>query len=392
MLLSAVSFTVFAETYSGTCGEGLTWTLDENGTLVISGKGEMENFWTAPWYDQRRSVNEVIINEGVTSIGEFAFQYCLPLKKISIPSTVTSINFGAFKGCELLETITLAKNSVFEMKNDCLINTKEKKLVVGTSKAVIPTDGSVTIIDDYAFNFRYFLKEVFIPKSVTHIGYSAFESCGSLKSVVFEESESSSEITINNYAFQSCSKLKSIKLPKNIKSFGEFVFDTSDFTIIGYANSTAEKYAKEYNIEFLNLDALPDSDSNLYMDNKSSTMPNVEENTPWESIISNLESHNVTADITDKNGNSLSSGDIVGTGCIVKTILGEYTIVVKGDVDGSGEVNATDYLHVKRALLKATTLTGAYFTAADTDESGDISSTDYVLIKGYFLGNVDLFA
>ncbi len=390
-VLSTLSVYVFAEDLSGSCGEKLTWTFDSEGTLTIDGTGEMENFWTPPWYDQRRSVKKVIINEGVTSIGEFAFVYCLSLKEVSIPSTVKTINFGAFKGCELLETITLAKNPVFEMKNGCLINPKEKKLVVGTTKGVIPTDGSVTIIGDYAFQYRYFIKEIYIPESVTRIGYGAFECCGALENVVFEESEKVVEITIDDYAFNLCSKLKSIKLPKNVKSIGYYAFNTSDFTIIGYSNSTAEKYAVENNISFLNLDTLPKETDTTYLDESSFTMPNVKPDTTAKDVISSLEKCTVLATIADKDGNSLADDDRVGTGCVVETILGDYTIVINGDLDGSGTITTTDYFQVKSSLVGNTTLEGAFLYAADTDRNGTVNSVDYIQIKSYLVGNIDLF-
>lgn len=387
-VLSTLSVYVFAEDLSGSCGEKLTWTLDSEGTLTIKGTGEMENFWTAPWYDQRRKINKVRINEGVTSIGEYAFEYCLPLKEVSIPSTVKTINFGAFKGCEILETITLAKNPVFEMKNGCLINVKEKKIVAGTTKSVIPTDGSVAIIDDYAFSFRYFIKEFFIPKSVTHIGTFAFEYCGALTSVVFEES---SEVTLGNYAFLGCSKLKSIKLPKNVKSLGYDVFNTSDFTIIGYSDSVAEKYATENNVNFLNLDKLPKKTDEAYLDESSFTLPNVKPDTTAKDVLSSLEKCSVLATITDKDGDSLADADRVGTGCIVETILGSFTVVINGDVDGSGTITTTDYFQVKSSLIGDKTLEGASLFAADTDGNKTVNTIDYIQIKSYLVGNIDLF-
>ena len=93
---------------SGKCGENLTYYYDESTkTLTISGSGEMANYnnpnyssknWT-PWKSYQAYITSVIINDGVTSIGEHAFSYCGSLTSINIPNGVTSIGGGAFTGC-----------------------------------------------------------------------------------------------------------------------------------------------------------------------------------------------------------------------------------------------------------------------------------------------------
>lgn len=99
---------------SGTCGDNLTWTLDDNGTLTISGTGEMTNYNTtsssgntgyAPWTGNRSSINNVIIRDGVTSIGNNAFLYCSNLKSISIPVSLKNVNRMAFRGCSSLSDV-----------------------------------------------------------------------------------------------------------------------------------------------------------------------------------------------------------------------------------------------------------------------------------------------
>ena len=102
MLLSALLWggaaTAQAETYSGECGaEGnnLTWTLNtQTGVLEISGTGAMKNYYNnyddrAPWYNYRTSITSVTIGNEVTTIGNYAFEYCYELKSITIPNSVT---------------------------------------------------------------------------------------------------------------------------------------------------------------------------------------------------------------------------------------------------------------------------------------------------------------
>ncbi|MBQ4154111.1 MAG: leucine-rich repeat protein [Clostridia bacterium] len=128
MLLSMLPINAFAQTSegevitSGSCGDNLSWTLDENGLLVISGTGDMANwnFWdvSAPWLNYSEQISKVIIEEGVTSIGQNAFcsedsyfdyndHFYSALTEIDIPNTVTTIHTNGISGLDVLETITL---------------------------------------------------------------------------------------------------------------------------------------------------------------------------------------------------------------------------------------------------------------------------------------------
>ena len=97
---------------SGTCGakgSNLTWTLDSEGVLTISGSGDMRGYdpsvFGAPW-DGRR-IKSAVIAEGVTSIGDSAFSYCTSLTSVTIPDSVTSIGEQAFYDCTSLTSVTI---------------------------------------------------------------------------------------------------------------------------------------------------------------------------------------------------------------------------------------------------------------------------------------------
>ena len=99
---------------SGTCGaEGdgsnLTWTLDREGVLTISGSGDMYDYGLsdAPWYGIRSRVKSAVIADGVTSIGYKAFDDCTSLTSVTIPDSVTSIGDSAFSGCTSLTSVTI---------------------------------------------------------------------------------------------------------------------------------------------------------------------------------------------------------------------------------------------------------------------------------------------
>ena len=149
---------------SGTCGaEGdgsnLTWTLDREGVLTISGSGDMYDYGLsdAPWYGIRSRVKSAVIADGVTSIGGWAFYECTSLTSVTIPDSVTSIGNGAFKGCTSLTSVTIP--------------------------------GSVTRIGVGAFASCTSLTSVTIPDSVTRIGKQAFDYCTSLTDVYYAGSE-----------------------------------------------------------------------------------------------------------------------------------------------------------------------------------------------------------
>ena len=134
---------------SGTCGaEGdgsnLTWTLDSEGVLTISGSGDMHGYdhLGAPWYGIRSPVKSAVIADGVTSIGDSAFFDCTSLTSVTIPDSVTSIGEYAFYNCTSL------------------------------TRETIPY--SVTSIGEYTFYNCTSLTSVAIPDSVTSIGEYAF--------------------------------------------------------------------------------------------------------------------------------------------------------------------------------------------------------------------------
>ena len=102
-----------AATYSGSCGDNLTWTLDtDTGVLEIEGTGKMTNYISGDpgWYQYRDNITSVSLSSGVTSIGQSAFSGCRCLTSIEIPDSVTSIGDYAFVGCTNLTYVTIGNN------------------------------------------------------------------------------------------------------------------------------------------------------------------------------------------------------------------------------------------------------------------------------------------
>ncbi len=177
-------------------------------------------------FDYCYSLASITIPSGVTSIGSSAFYCCSSLTSIEIPSSVShmgdswsSLGQSVFQYCSSLESITVAEgNTVFHSDGNCLIETATKKLITGCKNSVIPTDGSVTSIGDYAF-CDCDLISIAIPDSVTSIGSSAFSGCSSLASVTF--GENSQLTSIGSSAFYRCSSLTSIEIPSSVSHMGD---------------------------------------------------------------------------------------------------------------------------------------------------------------------------
>ena len=177
MMLALLPTAAFAENSivgSGNCGaegDNVTWQLDSDGTLTIAGSGKMKdyNVWNhdQPWYSQMDSIKHIVIENGVTNIGNDAFIYS-NVKDAVIPDSVTSIGSFAFAGSGIT---------------------------------------SITI-----------------PASVTTIGMDAFYMCAELESADMSNATALKEIKA--YAFVHCSALKEVELPQNgiLETIGECAF------------------------------------------------------------------------------------------------------------------------------------------------------------------------
>ena len=235
---------------SGSCGENVTYTLDSEGTLTISGTGEMEEYAydESPFFENY-DIKKVIIENGVTSIGENAFRGCETLTDITIPDSVTSIGGSAFCDCTSLTSITIP-DSVTSIGDGAFVETLwyenqpdglvyAGKLAYGY-KGEIPENTLITLeegttgIADYAFWGCTSLTDITIPDSVTSIGERAFADCTSLTNITIPESV----VSIGDNAFENCTSFKAIT---------------------GYPGTEAERYAKDNEIEFIALsdDLLP---------------------------------------------------------------------------------------------------------------------------------------
>ena len=243
-----------APVISGTCGDNLTWSFDKStGTLEISGTGYMCT-WSnnVPWGDYGYAITTVIINNGVTSIGNYAFFYCDSLTNITIPSSITDIGYNAFSGCRSLTNITIP-NGVTCIGDGAFSNCN------GLTDIAIPD--SVIGIDSYAFLGCSSLTSITIPEGVTCIDEGTFSGCSGLTNITIPDGVTS----IGDHAFSGCSGLTNITIPDGVTSIGDYAFSyCSSLTSVTIGNgvtSIGEEAFRDCN-SLIDI-TIPDSVTNI---------------------------------------------------------------------------------------------------------------------------------
>lgn len=275
---------------SGVCGNNLTWEFDGDSTLVISGTGQMYNYSydDLPWYNVRENIKKVIISNGVTGIGDYAFYGCenlieaeIPegvgsigsyafnncgLTDITIPASLKSISNNAFNACEELTSVHISDltswcNITFGDINSNPLRYAQNLYLNNqlVTKLTLPSD--VSVIKSYAFVNCTSMTSVEFHSNITQINKGAFDGCTNLKGVYiddlsawcnisFEDGGYSynsnpleyagnlyinnvlvtnmtipSEITeINPYVFQGCTSLTKVNIPNGVTSIEDYAF------------------------------------------------------------------------------------------------------------------------------------------------------------------------
>ena len=239
---------------SGACGadgDNLTWVLTGDGTLTISGNGEMSHDYNsypyAPWYKYcRAKILSVVVELGVTCIGPYAFYDCSNLTSATIPDGVTSIGDNAFDGCGSLTSVTIPEG---------VTGIGESAFSRCSSLTSVTIPDSVTSIWESAFSGCSSLTSVTIPAGVTKIARHAFSGCYSLASILVDDNNTNytsvdgvvfdktcttllcypaggaivyqipeGVTSIGEYAFYCCSSLTSVTIPEGVTSIGEYAF------------------------------------------------------------------------------------------------------------------------------------------------------------------------
>ena len=173
---SARAATVVA---SGSCGENVTWVLDDAGTLTISGTGAMVDYDSTnavSWRNLRSSITAVVVEDGVTSIGRYAFCWCTNLKEVTIGKDVEHIGESAFSYCYSLTDITIP---------DSVTSVGDEAFHYCKSLISVKLPAGITRIEERMFLSCESLADITIPDSVTYVDESAFHLCSNLKNIYY---------------------------------------------------------------------------------------------------------------------------------------------------------------------------------------------------------------
>jgi|GEM_PF-2501887 len=197
---------------SGSCGENATYTIDDSRTLKISGTGAITDYdsGASPFYNNS-DIQTVIVEEGITSIGDLCFEECTSIRNVSLADTVTRIGMNSFKHCAQLEKFTMP-NSVTELDS----------LAFSACYALktINFSNTLSAIGNNAFDSCSQLDNVVIPASVQTIGANAFKGCSGIHDVTI----SNGVQTIGEYAFRQCTGLKVIEIPDSVTTISSRAF------------------------------------------------------------------------------------------------------------------------------------------------------------------------
>ena len=208
----------------GASGNNVTWSFNSSSkTLTISGTGAMANYspFVKPWINNIESIETVVIEDGVTSIGNYAFAYCSNLTSVTIPSSVTSIGKYVFFICTRLTSVTIP-SSVTSIGGGAFDNC--------SSLTSITIPSSVTSIEKSTFANCESLTSINIPANVTTIGEDAFFYCSALETITIDEGndiyDSRDECnaiieTVSNTLIYGCKKTV---IPNSVTSIGEKAF------------------------------------------------------------------------------------------------------------------------------------------------------------------------
>lgn len=240
-----------ANAENGTCGLDVNWNFSDNGILTIFGSGPMEDYSTSskiPWHDFTDSIKQVVVEEGVTTITDYAFYGCKNLSNVKLPESLISIGKDAFSTCNKLETINIP-SAITIIPNWCFYGCSSLKKIDLPEK--------LEVIDDLAFHDCKSLTQIYIPASVRNISLNqVFVGCKNLTDIIVDSKSNNyvsdngilftkdystlisfpagkkivsyivpdSVTNINDYAFYGSESLLELSITEGVKTIGSYAF------------------------------------------------------------------------------------------------------------------------------------------------------------------------
>ena len=240
ILFTALKTNVSAEEIvdSGKFGDNIEWKLTDDGTLTLSGKGEINDIGVThdvPWHDYADQVTKVVVEDGITSITQYCFDQHTNLKEAILADSVTAMYSNTFGNCPSLTHITIPAN-LSTVYPSCFENCTGLRTAGPKGTDVNIEIGWKKSIPECANRIFRYAEEVTIPEGITDIEQNAFDSCSDLTSVSIPSSVSK----IGSESFQKCVSLKEIAVPDRVNVIEERTFS---------ACSSLEKAVLGSNIE-----------------------------------------------------------------------------------------------------------------------------------------------
>ena len=424
--LFAVSVTAETANPQGKCGDNLEWSLDLGiGTLTISGTGGMYNYrdtdsldlsmdtYKYPWHEYLDNITSIIVGEGIMRLeNRYALSGGKKLETVILPQSLLSIGYNSFVsnkdikiqinsknlvnfgggisanpskgGLSSTSNLTLEIKKTVESVNLADLsnfNTKFKIEVDKDSTYLKFEDGVLYSKDGKTLVFCPITtaKDIFtVPSTVEKIGYMAFINCEKIKTYVIPNSV----IDIGGFA---------LGYSANIHQQGLDEIPYSNITIVGSPNSAAQKYANDSNFTFKTFDEYypnggtqtpveltPVLDSKAAVDETNNEVTFAIDKLAPDKLFAEFSNQNIT--VLDKDGNPIENTGYVGTGSTI-TVEGEsesktYTVIIMGDVFGTGNVTAASARKALRTSAQLDELTGVFYKAADVINDGKVTAAD----------------
>ena len=295
-ILLIIPFSIAASESSGNLGT-ISWVLDDTGTLTISGKGKLPDFTSntdSEWKQYKDQIKKIIIEEGITGIGECSFCYCTNCDSVKLPSTITSIGGGSFGAtkiqsinipagvsniglsafgmCDCLVSINVDNSNSKYSSYDGVLYSKDKKTLLlcpEGKEGVVSLHTATEILGEAAFCECKKVRSINSSKNIKELKKGVFLYCG------IESFDLPSGITeIPGQCFEGCSNLKSITIPQSVKSINSWAFARSGIESITIPSSVKQlDYASFYQCSSLKKIVIPNSVTDIgiatFMEDKS---------------------------------------------------------------------------------------------------------------------------
>ena len=172
-------------------------------------------------FTEKDTLTKIVLSEGVKVIAQNAFTDCANLSEIVFCADVLNVEADAFSGCPSVNTIRVEEgNRTYSSEGNCLIDIRTKTLVLACNASVLPDDGSISVIGTSAFCNCKALHEIVLPRGITSIEARAFSGCSSLQKIQLPPEL----VTIEDNAFVNTA-LEEVVLPEGVTKLGEYVFE-----------------------------------------------------------------------------------------------------------------------------------------------------------------------